>query len=133
MSTAQDTKRIIDAIDKWGQALQKELDRLRDAILLRIDGHSSITRSRLVDIGLVVSGEKYTVFPWHKLIRDKRIQVEAVFNYMRERKDLPDDVHNINKAVESEFKDLPDGYHSKADLKAYCYRPNVRDYLESRA
>ena len=133
MSTARDTKRIIDALDKWGQTLQDKLDELKDSILSGLDGSTRNTHNDLVRIGLVVSGEEFTVFPWHKLPRGKRVQVEDVYQFMRKNKDKPDSIHNINHAIDVVFADVKDGYHTKADLKAYCYRPNVRDYLESRA
>ena len=133
MSTARDTQRIIDALDKWGQTLQDKLDELKDSILSSLDGSTRNMQNDLVRIGLVVSGEEYTVFPWHKLPRGKRVQVEDVYQFMRTNKDKADDIHNINHAIDVVFADVSDGYHTKADLKAYCYRPKVRRYLESRA
>ena len=133
MSTARDTKRIIDALDKWGQCLQYKLDELKDSILSGLGDSSKDTRNRLVEIGRVVSGEKPTAFPWHDLPRPRRLQVEAVYQFMREHKDESDEIRNISNACRQTFCYVKSGYHSVQDLKSYCYRPNVRDYLESRA
>ena len=74
-------------------------------------------------------GEADATHPWLKLERDRSVQVQAVFEFMQERRREPADVNTIPRACRETFVPIKSGYKTLESLQAYCYRLPITDFL----
>ena len=78
---------------------------------------------------LKADGEADATHPWLKLERDRCVQVQAVFEFMQERRREPADVNTIPRACRETFVPIKSGYKTVESLQSYCYRLPITDYL----
>ena len=74
-------------------------------------------------------GEADAAHPWLKLERDRCVQVQAVFEFMQERRKQPADVNTIPRACRATFTPLKKGYPSPEALANYCYSLPITDFI----
>ena len=74
-------------------------------------------------------GEADAKHPWLDLEYDRSVQVQAVFEYMQERRKEPADVNTIPKACRATFKPRKKGYPSPEALANYCYSLPITDFI----
>ena len=78
---------------------------------------------------LKADGEADATHPWLKLERDRCVQVQAVFEFMQERRKQPADVNTIPRACRATFTPLKKGYPSPEALANYCYSLPITDFI----
>ena len=112
--------------------LKETMREVAREVIAELLAHDKEVRKRLTRIEQTVSGESPDAIPWHNpyMNRAKRSQVDAVYEFMHD-KTKSESERTVSNACRQTFAYIKSGFHSWTQLKSYCYRPHVRDYLES--
>ena len=113
MKNAPKTNTQLDRIE----AALKRQDAKLDRILRAIRHHD-----------LKADGEIEARFPWIEFDRPRRVQIDAVLEYLREHKGGDPKYFTIARACRETYTPLRHGYPNEESLKAYCYSLPITDF-----
>ena len=114
MKTAQVKTTQLDRIEA---ALHKQ-DAKLDRILRAIKHHD-----------LKADGALERELPWANFERTKKVQIDAVLEYLKDHASEGPEVNTIARACRETFTPIRHGYPSWTALRSYCYSLPITDFM----
>ena len=105
-----------------------QLDRIEDAIKRQDAKLDRILRA-IKHHDLKADGALEIEYPWSNFDRSRRVQVEAVLEYLKDRASEGPEVNTIQRACRETWTLIRNGYPNWQALRSYCYSLPITDFM----